>query len=110
MRLPVFFQAPKAVEKFQQRVKKKLGIYHGRCPSGFRPLPNPLRFGFPGLDPRSKSARGPNLLADLLKIGFEELLSLQPRLMNIQGLVHAAVHAVINVDRNIPLVVRFLQT
>ena len=51
MRLPVFFQAPKAVEKFQQRVKKKLVIYHGRCPSGFRPLPNPLRFGFPGLDP-----------------------------------------------------------
>lgn len=51
---------------------------------------------------------GSTLLVALLKKGFEELLSLQLRLINIQGLVHAGVRAVINLDRNIPLVVRFL--
>ena len=97
--------------KFRQfdRVERKLNIHsHDRCPSIFRSLPNPRRFGFPGLDPRSKSAEGSNLLVALLKKGFEELLSLQLRLINIQGLVHAGVCAVINQDRNMPLVVRFL--
>ena len=51
---------------------------------------------------------GSTLLVALLKKGFEELLSLQLRLINIQGLVHTGVCAVINLDRNIPLVVRFL--
>ena len=36
---------------------------------------DPRRFGFPGLDldPRSKSAKGPKLLADLLEKEFEQL-------------------------------------
>ena len=92
--------------------KKKVRYLSWPIPQRISNSPQSLRFGFPGLDLRSKSARGPNLLADLLKIGFEELLSLQPRLMNIQGLprVHAGVLAVINGDRNTPLSLRFLQT